>query len=311
MFKSVMKKTVLATVALSMVVSASGAMAASKLKGTITIDGSSTVYPLTAAVAEEFRIENKDVKITVSESGTGTGMTRFCNGEIVIADASRAINSKEVAACKAKGVTYQAFTVALDGITVVTNQGNTWAKEMTTDQLKAIFQKDSKISKWSDINAAWPNEEIKIYSPGAASGTYEFFTEHINKTKNVQRTANVTMSEDDNVLVKGVAGDKYAIGYFGFGYYLENKSKLNAVNLLDSAKKQTKAVEPTRTTIISGSYTLARPLYVYVNTKVLKKGKLENEFMKFYMKNAATLSKEVLMVSLTSSQYKVEQKKVK
>jgi phosphate transport system substrate-binding protein len=266
---------------------------------------------LTAAVAEEFRIENKDVKITVSESGTGTGMTRFCNGEIVIADASRAINSKEVAACKAKGITYQAFTVALDGITVVTNQGNTWAKEMTTDQLKAIFQKDSKISKWSDINAAWPNEEIKIYSPGAASGTYEFFTEHINKTKNVQRTANVTMSEDDNVLVKGVAGDKYAIGYFGFGYYLENKSNLNAVNLLDSAKKQTKAVEPTRTTIISGSYTLARPLYVYVNTKVLKKGKLENEFMKFYMKNAATLSKEVLMVSLTSSQYKVEQKKVK
>jgi phosphate transport system substrate-binding protein len=311
LFKSVLSKTVVATLALSLALTSTSAFAASKLKGSLNIDGSSTVYPLTAAIAEEFTLENRNVKPTVSESGTGTGMTRFCKGEINIANASRAINEKEVAACKAKGVKYTAFNVALDGITVITNQKNTWAKELTTEQLKAIFQKGSTIKNWSDINKDWPAEKIKIYSPGAASGTYEFFTEHINKTKNVQRTEDVTLSEDDNVLVKGVSGDKYAIGYLGFGYYTENKSKLNAVNLLDSAKKQTKAVVPSRTTIISGSYTLARPLYVYVNNTKLKKGTLENEFMKFYIANAPILAKEVLMINLTSTQYKAEAKKLK
>jgi phosphate transport system substrate-binding protein len=303
LFKSILSKTILATLALSLVVGSTGAFAASKLKGSLNIDGSSTLYPLTAAVAEEFTLENRSVKATVSESGTGTGMTRFCKGEITIADASRAINEKEVAACKAKAITYTAFNVALDGITVIVNQKNTWAKNLTSDQLKSIFQKDSTIKNWSDLNKDWPAEKIKLYTPGVASGTYEFFTDHINKTKNVQRTEDVTLSEDDNVLVKGVSGDKYAIGYLGFGYYSENKSKLNAVKL--------NGVDPSRTSIISGTYSLARPLFVYVNNKVLKKGTLENEFMKYYIKNAGVLAKDVLMIDLTSSQYKAEAKKVK
>jgi phosphate transport system substrate-binding protein len=267
------------------------------LKGTLAIDGSSTVYPLTAAIAEEFRNENKDVKITVSESGTGTGMSRLCEGEIKIADASRVITMQEKAECSKSGVTYTEWKVALDGITVVVNKDNTWVKQLSVAQLKAIFEQDSKVKRWSDIpgTTGFPNALIRLYTPGSASGTFEFFTEHINQTKKVQRLDQVTQSEDDNVLVKGVAGDTYAIGYFGYGYYKENKSKVKAIAISDT-KRAIQPIVPTMKSIQDGSYTLSRPLYIYVNQQDMEKNEVVKAFVEFYKKNAETLAKEVQMI---------------
>jgi phosphate transport system substrate-binding protein len=308
MLKTKFKKVALSALVLSMVVGSTSAFAAS-LKGKLEIDGSSTLFPLTSAIAEEFQLENKKVKPTVSESGTGTGIDRFCKGEITIADASRQIKPEEVAACTAKKIKFTEFKVALDGITVIVNQDNTWAKQLTTAQLKSLFEANSKITKWSDLNKKWPKKKISFFSPGAASGTFEFFTEHINGTKKVQRTANVTMSEDDNILVTGVAGDKYAIGYLGFGYYNENKKTLNAVAVKGAGNKD--YVAPSLKTIKSFDYAISRNLYVYVDSSKLKKGSLENEFMRFYLESAAELAPEVSMVSLKAAQYKTELKKVK
>jgi phosphate transport system substrate-binding protein len=305
-------KTIIAALALSVVlVGCGGNKATSNLKGSLDIDGSSTLYPLTAAVAEEFGTDNKNVKITVSESGTGSGMKRFCVGEIKVADASRPISDEEKAACEAKGIKFTELKVALDGITVVVNKNNTWAKELTVAQLKSIFEMNSKVTKWSDIpgTTGFPDEKINIYTPGSASGTFEFFTDHINGTKKVQRVTQVTQSEDDNVLVTGVAGDKYAIGYFGFGYYDENQKKVNDVKILDAAKAD-KAVEPTVKTIADGSYTLARPLYLYVDSDALKNDDVVSAFVKYYMDNTEGLASDVLMVPLPEDQLADEQAKV-
>ena len=306
-------KTIIAALALSiaLVGCGGGGKSSSNLKGSLDIDGSSTLYPLTAAVSEEFGNENKDVKITVSESGTGTGMERFCNGEIKIANASRPISDEEKAACEAKGVKFTELKVALDGITVVVNKKNTWAKELTVDQLKSIFEMNSKVTKWSDIpgTTGFPNEKISIYSPGSASGTFEFFTDHINKTKKVQRVTQLTQSEDDNVLVTGVAGDKYAIGYFGYGYFDENKNKVNDVKILDPEKAD-KAVEPTEETIADGTYTLARPLYLYVDSEALKNDDVVKAFVSYYMDNTEALAADVLMVPLPEDQLADEQAKL-
>ena len=307
MFKSVTKKVVLATAVLTMVVGASSALATS-WKGNLVIDGSSTVYPLTAAVAEEFSIDNPNVKITVSESGTGTGMARFCNGEITIANASRPISDKEKTACQAKNITPYQFRVAYDGITVIVNQKNTWAKQLTMDQLKRMFQKDSKIKRWSDINKKWPAKAIKFYTPGSASGTFEFFTEHVNGTKKVQRLDQVVQSEDDNILVKGVAGNQYSIGYLGYGYFKENQSTLNAVSVGVDSKT---FVAPAKTSIQNNKYPISRTLYVYVNKSKVQANKLENAFMKYYLKNAYDFSSEVGMVPLSKNIYTVEGKKTK
>lgn len=307
MFKSVTKKAVIATAVLTMVVGASSALATS-WKGNLVIDGSSTVYPLTAAVAEEFSIDNPNVKITVSESGTGTGMARFCNGEITIANASRLISDKEKTACQAKNITPYQFRVAYDGITVIVNQKNTWAKQLTMDQLKKMFQKDSTIKRWSDINPKWPAKAIKFYTPGSASGTFEFFTEHVNGTKKVQRVTQVVQSEDDNILVKGVAGSQYAIGYLGYGYYNENKATLNAVAVSSDAKT---FVTATKSTIQNFKYPISRTLYVYVNKSKIQANKLENAFMKFYLKNAYDFSPEVGMIPLAKNLYTTESKKTK
>ena len=307
-------KTLFAALALSIALvgcGGGGAKTASNLKGSFDIDGSSTLYPLTAAVTEEFMNENKKVKITVSESGTGTGMARFCNGEIKVADASRPISDEEKAACEAKGIKFTELKVALDGITVVVNKKNTWAKELTVAQLKSIFEMNSKVKNWSDIpgTKGFPNEKINLYTPGSASGTFEFFTDHINGTKKVQRVTQVTQSEDDNILVKGVVGDKYAIGYFGYGYYDENQSKVNDVKILDATKAD-KAVAPSKKTIADGTYTLARPLYLYVDSAALKSDKVVQGFVKYFMDNTETLADDVLMVPLPKNQLADEQAKV-
>ncbi len=250
-----------------------------KLAGDIRIDGSSTVFPISQAVAEEFMKKNKDVKITVGESGSSNGLKKLISQEIEIADSSRKIKDQEVADLKAKNEEVVEMPVAYDGITVVVNKKNTFAKEMTVAELKKIWEKDSKITKWNQVRPEWPDKEIKLFGPGTASGTFEFFTEAINGKAKESRT-DFTPSEDDNVLVKGVAGDEYAMAYFGYSYFKENESKLNAVSIkVDAAAP---AVAPTHETIEKLTYKpLSRPIFIYPLKSALAKPHVK-EFIKYY-----------------------------
>lgn len=276
---------------------------ASNLSGKIIIDGSSTVYPISAAVAEEFNIENPGVDISVALSGTGGGMKKFTAGEIDIVDASRPIKQEEIDKAKANGIDFVEFTVAYDGISVVVNKDNP-VDSITVAELKKIWEKDSKVKKWKDVNPAWPDEEIKLYGPGTDSGTFEFFTEKING-KAKEQTTDYTPSEDDNTLVQGVAGDKNAMGYFGFAYYDENKDSLKALKI--DAGEGPKEV--TFDSIKDMSYKpLSRPLFIYVNKAKLSEPHIQ-EFVKFYIENAPTLVKEVDYVPLND--YTAELAKLK
>lgn len=274
-----------------------------KLSGKIIIDGSSTVYPITTAIAEEFKNEQPDVEISVAMSGTGGGMKKFVAGEIDICDASRPIKQEEIDKAKEKGIDYVELEVAYDGISVVVNKDNDWVDSITVDELNKIWAKDSKVKTWKDVNPKWPDEQIKLYGPGTDSGTFEFFTEKINKKAKESRT-DYTPSEDDNTLVQGVAGDKDAMGYFGFAYYEENKDKLKVLKI-DSGKG---AIEPTFDTILDKSYSpLSRPLYIYINKKSFDQAQVK-AFVKYYLDNAADISKEVGYVPLES--YDVEKGKI-
>ncbi|WP_397378401.1 PstS family phosphate ABC transporter substrate-binding protein [Paenibacillus sp. YYML68] len=254
--------------------------AAPALKGEIKVDGSSTVFPISQAVAEEFMKKNKEVKITVGESGSSNGAKKLIGGEIDIADMSRKFKAAEYEELKTKqGTEAVEMPVALDGITVVLNKKNTFAKEMTVEELKKIWSKDSKIKKWNEVRPEWPDKEIKLYGPGTASGTFEFFTEAINGKAKESR-ADYTASEDDNVLVKGVAGDEFALGYFGFSYYKENEDKLTAVAIKKDAAAP--AVLPSKETIENFSYApLSREIYIYPTKKALEQPHIK-EFIKFY-----------------------------
>ncbi|WP_245954278.1 PstS family phosphate ABC transporter substrate-binding protein [Paenibacillus flagellatus] len=272
-----------------------------KLSGEIKIDGSSTVFPISSAVAEEFMKKYKDVKVSVGESGSGNGIKKLIGLEIDIANSSRKMKDQELADLKAKNDDTVMMPIALDGITVVVNKDNTWAKEMTVAELKKIWEKDSKVKKWSDVRAGWPAEDIKLFGPGTASGTFEYFTEAINGTAKVSRT-DYTASEDDNVLVKGVAGDKNALGYFGYSYYFENKEKLNAVGIkVDDASP---AVLPSHETIEKLTYKpLAREIYIYPLKSALQKPHVK-EFIKFY--NSAEgqkLVEEAKYIKLPADKY--------
>jgi phosphate transport system substrate-binding protein len=284
--------------------SSAASSSSGKLSGKIIIDGSSTVYPITAAVAEEFSSEAPDVEVSVAMSGTGGGMKKFVAGEIDICDASRPIKQEEIDKAKEKGIDYVELEIAYDGISVVVNKDNNWVDTITVDELNKIWAKDSKVKTWKDVNPKWPDEPIKLYGPGTDSGTFEFFTEKINKKAKECRT-DYTPSEDDNVLVQGIAGDKNALGYFGFSYYEENKDKLKVLKI-DAGKGP---VEPTFDTILDKSYSpLSRPLYIYVNKKVFEQPQVKS-FVSFYIENAAKISKEVGYVPLES--YDVEKGKLK
>lgn len=307
MFKKLALKLMVVAASLSLLLTGQ-AGAADNLKGTIEIDGSSTVYPITEAVAEEFGKDHKDVRVTVGVSGTGGGFKRFCNGEIPIADASRPITDAEKKACAAKSITYTDITVAYDGITIAINKNNTWAQKLTTAELKSIFKSGSTVKKWSDVRKGFPDETIKIYSPGSDSGTFDFLTEKINgKQKDSRNDSQITFSEDDNVLVEGVTNDKYAIGYFGYAYYVENKSKLKAV-VIDNGKR---AVGPSAQTIANGMYFLSRPIFFYVNKADLAKRAEVKAFAQFYLQNAGTLSKEVGYIPLSKGFYASQASKLK
>ncbi len=267
----------------------------------VKIDGSSTVFPITEAVAEDFQIAKRGaVRVTVGISGTGGGFKKFCRNEIDIANASRPITQMEMEACKQAGVQFIEMPIAFDALTVVVNPQNTWSKTITVDELKKIWEPGAQgtITSWNQINPAWPDKKIKLYGPGADSGTFEYFTEAIvGKAKSSR--GDFTASEDDNVLVQGVASDIYALGFFGFAYYIENSKKINAV-AVDSGNG---GVIPSAATVENNSYKpLSRPIFIYVNAKSTEKAEV-NEFINFYMKNAPELVTEVKYFPLSKEVY--------
>ena len=269
----------------------------------IKIDGSSTVYPITEGVAEDFQKAKKNaIKVTVGISGTGGGFKKFCRGESDFQNASRPILEKEMADCKAAGVEYIELPVAFDALTVVMNPKNSFLKSITVDELKKMWEPaaQGKITRWNQVNPAWPDAPIKLFGAGSDSGTFDYFTEAINGKSKASR-GDFTASEDDNVLVQGVAQDVNAIGYFGYAYYAENQSRLKAVPIVEKAGKP--AVSPSEATVLDGSYQpLSRPIFVYVNVKSLAKPEVR-EFAEYYMKTAAKIAKEVKYVPLPARAY--------
>lgn len=273
------------------------------LSGAIEIDGSSTVYPITMAMAEEFQITNQNTEVTVGVSGTGGGMKRFIVGDTNISDASREIKEEEAKVAEENGIEFTRLTVALDGISVVVNSNNDWIDDITVEELKEIWKPNSSMKMWSDVNSEWPEEEIKLYGPGTDSGTFDYFTEMVVGESGSVRT-DFTASEDDNVLVQGVAGDEYSLGYFGYAYYEENKDKLKALNI--------NGVEPTPENIGSGKYKpLARPIFIYVNNDHYKNQPQVKEFVDFYLESGASIVPSTGYVALTDERYKEEKNKLK
>lgn len=291
------KKTILAAcLTLSMAVAA-------QANTLVKIDGSSTVYPLTEAVAEDFQKMKKGaIKVTVGISGTGGGFKKFCRGEIDISDASRPILKKEMEACAAAGIKYIELPVAYDALTVVINPSNTFAGKMTVAELKAIWEPaaQGKIMKWNQVNPAWPDAPIKLFGAGADSGTFDYFTEAIvGKSKSSR--GDFTASEDDNVLVQGVTRDKGALGFFGYSYYAENTKKLKAVAIVEKAGKP--GVLPSFDSVKNGTYQpLSRPVFIYVSANSMNKPEVK-EFVDYYLANAGKLAKAVKMVGLPDKAY--------
>jgi phosphate transport system substrate-binding protein len=285
------------------IAAAFGGFAASAQAQTVKIDGSSTVFPITEAVAEDFQKSKKGaVRVTVGISGTGGGFKKFCRGETDISNASRPITKQEMADCKAAGITYLEMPVAYDALTVVINPKNTFLKSATVAEMKKLWEPGAqgKVTRWNQINPSWPDAPVKLFGAGADSGTFEYFTEAIvGKAKSSR--GDYTASEDDNVLVQGVSRDVNAIGYFGYAYYAENRDKLKALPIVND--KLGKAVEPSGETVVNGTYQpLSRPIFIYVNAKSATKPEVK-EFLNYFNKNADKLVKEVKYVPLPAKAY--------
>src|SRR4051812_17411811 len=268
----------------------------------VKIDGSSTVYPVTEAVAEDFqKAKKQSIKVTVGISGTGGGFKKFCRGETDISDASRPILKSEMADCSKAGIEYVELPVAFDALTVVINPKNSFIKQLTVAELKKIWEPSSQgsVMRWNQVNAAWPDQPMKLFGPGADSGTFDYFTEAVvGKAKSSR--GDFTASEDDNVLVQGVSRDVNGLGYFGYAYYAENKDKLRAVPIVN---EKGQPVEPSMEAVEKGIYTpLARPIFIYVSVKSLARPEVK-EFVEFYMKNGAKLAREVKYVPLPPKAY--------
>ncbi|MGE0405789.1 MAG: PstS family phosphate ABC transporter substrate-binding protein [Candidatus Korobacteraceae bacterium] len=266
----------------------------------IRADGSSTVFPITEAVAEEFQKTRPYTRVTVGISGTGGGFKRFCGGEIDIADASRPIKPTEVELCTANSIEYIELPVAYDGIVIAVNPKNDWAKSITAAELKKIWEPEAqtKVRRWSDVRPEWPSSELRLYGAGVDSGTYDYFTEAIVRKEHSSR-GDYTSSEDDNVLVQGIANDTAAMGFFGYAYFAENKDKLKAIPV-DDEKPENGAgpVFPSPETVRDGTYQpLSRPIFIYVKKTSLERPEIA-EFVDFYLQNAAELSAEVGYIPL-------------
>ena len=274
----------------------------------IQLDGSSTVYPISEAVAEEFQIQNQGkINVTVGVSGTGGGFKKFCRGELDIASASRPIQKSEMEVCAAAGIKYYELPVAYDALTVVVNPQNNFLTTATVDQLKQIWAPESQgtITRWNQIDPSWPDAEFKLYGAGSDSGTFDYFTEAVvGKAKSSR--GDYTASEDDNTLVQGVAQDVNALGYFGYAYYAENQDKLKAVAIATTAGAP--GVLPSDQTVIDGTYVpLARPMFIYVSEKSLARAEVK-QFVDFYFANVAELAREVRYVPLPPQAYELVKK---
>jgi phosphate transport system substrate-binding protein len=267
----------------------------------VKIDGSSTVFPITEAVAEEFQIAKRGkIRVTVGISGTGGGFKKFCRGEIDISDASRPIKQSEIDSCRKAGIDFVELPVAFDALTVVINPQNNWASTMTVTDLKKMWEPSAqgKVTRWNQIRTNWPKEPMTLFGPGADSGTFEYFTEAIVGKAKASR-GDFTASEDDNVLVQGVASDKNALGYFGYAYYAENQKKLKAVSI-DGGKG---GILPSSKTVEDGTYQpLSRPIFIYVSKKSMEKPEIK-EFVEFYLTKSPPLVKEVKYVPLPAKAY--------
>lgn len=272
--------------------------AASTLAGAVSVDGSSTVAPISEAVAEEFQGANPGVRVTVGIAGTGGGFKRFCVGETDVSDASRPITETERAACQAAGVEWVDLPVAWDGLSVVVNPKNDFADCLTVAELKKIWEPKSTVKTWRDVRSEFPAQPIKLYGPGTDSGTFDYFTEVINGTAKASR-ADYQASEDDNVLVQGVAGDQYALGYFGHAYVKENADKLKVVGVDNG----TGCIMPTDQTIADKTYApLSRPLFLYVKRAALARPEVK-EFIRFYMDQAKQIVPATGYLALDDAQY--------
>jgi phosphate transport system substrate-binding protein len=272
----------------------SSASGDSNLSGAVRIDGSSTVYPLSALAAEDFMAANPGVQVTVASSGTGGGFEKFCRGETDANDASRPIKDEEAAACAEAGIEYASLTVATDALTVVVNKENTWVTCLTVEELNKIWAPDSTVANWNEVRADFPDEPLKLFGPGTDSGTFDYFTDEINGEEGASR-ADYTPSEDDNVIVQGVSGSKGGLGYFGFTYYEENADKLTAVQIDGGAGCVAPSVEAAR----DGSYTpLSRPLFLYPSKAALAQPQVK-AFFDYYVANNASIAEGALYIPLS------------
>ena len=277
------------------------------LEGAVVIDGSSTVYPISEAAAAAFREEQPNVSVTVGKSGTGGGFKRFLKNETDISDASRPIKKNEFDSCAESQVAFIELPIAYDGLTFVVNKENTFVDQLTVDQLKQIFREsDNKALTWKDVNDAWPDEKIALFAPGTDSGTFDYFKEVIEgKDEGVNIRGDMSTSEEDNVLVNGVAGAPFALGFFGCSYYYENQDKLNAVAIVNSAGE---AVGPEKEAIENGSYNpFSRPLFIYVKASSLASPQV-SEFVDYYVNHAGKLAGDSGYVALPESVYEMAKK---
>ena len=276
----------------------------------IKIDGSSTVFPITEAVAEEFQIQKRGkVRVTVGISGTGGGFKKFCRGETDVQDASRPILAAEMEACRAAGIKYYELPIAYDALTVVVNKQNTWVTQLTVADLKKVWEPaaQGKITRWNQVNPKWPNEPLALFGPGSDSGPFDYFTEAVAGKAKSSR-GDYTGSEDDNVLVQGVASNKGSLGYFGYAYYQPNADKLKAVPIVN---KSGKAVGPSLDNVVNGSYEpLSRPIFIYVAEKAAQRPEVR-EFVQYYLTQSVPLIEEVKYVPLPRQAYDLAAKHFK
>ncbi len=278
----------------------------------IKIDGSSTVYPITEAVAEEFQISKRGkVRVTVGISGTGGGFKKFCRGDTDISNASRPIKKKEMELCRKNGIRYVEIPIAFDAISVVVNKKNDWVDCLSIEDLRKMWnpKAQGKVKRWNQVRKEWPNKPLKLCGPGVDSGTFDYFTKAVNGKEGASR-GDYLASEDDNVLVQFASREKSALCYFGLAYYIENKDKIKAVPIKNP--KTGKCVYPSHETVIKGEYVpLSRPIFIYVNANSLKNRMEVREFVEFYIKNASQLAKEVGYVPLPAKAYNLALDKVK
>ena len=277
----------------------------------ITIDGSSTVYPITEAVAEEFNKKFPNVKVAAGLSGTGGGFKKFGRGEIDINDASRSIQPAEDSLAKAHNIEYLGLLIAYDGLAIVANPQNTWCNDFTVEELKKLWEPAAQgtIKKWNQIRPEWPNEEIHLFGPGVESGTYDYFTEAIVGKSHSSR-GDYTASEDDHVLVQGIMNDKLALGFFGLAYYEENMNKLKLIGLDDGkAENGSGAIKPSIETVKNKNYApLGRPLMIYINSKATERQEVR-DFVQFYFEHVETLAKEIGYIPLTTEEINQQRQK--